>query len=261
MAIPVFMMAAQVAGMVGQGVQANREGRYHRQQARMAQQQIEALEPYERAYEENAALAINAVDQAYQNAEAGNKIEKSLLGLRMEQEGLAYTEASVYANEELRGVLSSQRAIFSARGADTGQGSARAIRNTTLGAFGEDERAREISKNFRNLMLQGQSVLYDIKSEANLINRSAGILGVQSSLLEKKANLQNQRANLRGVQGAANLAGGQVRANLFQNIMGNVAQMYGNRGGGNLQQGNPNKPAARGANLNAEQLNGLNGRR
>lgn len=257
MGLPLFMIAAQVAGIAGDVIQSKKERKFYGKQSRLAQEQIDALEPYERAYEQNAVQALDVVDRSYLNAEAGTKIEKDLLGLRMEQEGLAYTEASVFANEELRSVLSSQRALLSSRGANSEQGSARAIRNATLGAFGEDERARSISKNFRDLMLKGQSSLYDIQSETNLINRGAGVLGIQAGLLDKKASLQNTRAQLKGAKGQAQLAKSQVGAKLFQNIMGQLP--FSEASGIFLNDSNIGKAGPKGK-INSAQLAALTGR-
>jgi hypothetical protein len=204
----LMLFAAQAAGIVGNAVQTKRENRYLRQ----AESRLNAYESEYSAYEQEA---LNINEQVYGNTEAAIGVERNLLGLRMEQEALAYTEQSIQASEELRSVLSSQRAIFGARNQDAGQGSARAHAQSSLSAFGKDERARAISQNFRNLMIKGQAALYDVKSQANLIQKGANANQIKAQGAATRAGIFGQKGDLKNKRS-------QNNANLFQDIMGKV---------------------------------------
>ncbi len=93
---------------------------------------------------------------------AGTRVEQQELDLRMEQMALQSSEQGLQSSENLREIMASQRAIMGARGQLTGVGSAGAIEQAGLRAFGADERARKLSLSFGQTQLAGQKRLLDI---------------------------------------------------------------------------------------------------
>lgn len=112
-----------------------------------------------------SGIAVNLYGNAQSNRamKAGGRADKAQLDLQMEQDSLASVEQSLFNTEQLREVMSSQRAIFGARGQMPGTGSALAIEQKSLRGYGADERARELSTNFRKTQLLGRKSLVDIQ--------------------------------------------------------------------------------------------------
>jgi hypothetical protein len=273
MALPLFLLAAQAAG-IGANIYKNRkEQRFLRKQENIINNYETDLSAFEQASDLNNAQALSIAregygiaDENYKNMEEALGIEKSFLKTRMEQEALAFTEASAINSEELRGVLSSQRAIMGARGQAQGQGSARAVQEASIHAYGEDERARAISQNFRNLQLKGQAALYDAKSKANELNRVAAYNQVSGNInqlnaanLQTKAGFAGTRAGLAGKRGEIKQSRSRSNIELFGSILGQVP--FSEMSGIFLNQTNVgSSPGYNGTRLTEAQRNRLIGR-
>lgn len=96
-------------------------------------------------------------------AEYGFELEKGEINLRKGQEELSFAEANLASLQELQEVMATQRAIMGARGQNPGVGSALAAANKSLRAQSADEKARALSKDFRNAQLDSMSRLLNIK--------------------------------------------------------------------------------------------------
>ena len=79
----------------------------------------------------------------------GTQQQQQQLELRMKQEQLASTQESMANIARLRDVMSTQRAIFAARGQSSNQGTGFFLGQKAIGAFNADEEARELSLGFR----------------------------------------------------------------------------------------------------------------
>jgi hypothetical protein len=106
----------------------------------------------------------------------GEELEKQQIQMRMEEEQLASSQESLFNIKRLKEVMSTQRAIFSARGQMAGVGTAGAITAQSENAFNADERARNLSLSFRQNQLKSQMSLYGIKREARASQRTMGYL-------------------------------------------------------------------------------------
>lgn len=100
-------------------------------------------------------------------ADAGLELEKGDINIRKGQEELSYAEANLASLQELQEVMATQRAIMGARGQNPGVGSSLASANKSERAHGADQRARELSKTFRQSQLDGMSRLLNIKKAGN----------------------------------------------------------------------------------------------
>lgn len=100
-------------------------------------------------YEERA----DALDKAaYAIDMQGLQANQAELDLRMQQEQLASTEQSLFATEQLREILASQRAMFAARG----QAPVKELEQSSTRAYSADERAREFNLSGKQLAIKGQ---------------------------------------------------------------------------------------------------------
>lgn len=110
--------------------------------------------------------------------------ERGELGLRRSQEELSFAESNLESLRELQEVLASQRAIMGARGQMPGVGSSLAAANKAIAAQGSDERARKLTKDFRNAQLDSMNRLLNIK-------KSGIRAGFGASLIEGGLNAIN----------------------------------------------------------------------
>ena len=106
-----------------------------------------------------AGLATNlwATKRANQFDALGTKMQQRELDMRMQQEQLASSQESLMGMEKLRDVMSSQRAIFAARG-QTGGGSNYFVGQNSVRAFNEDENARK-SVSYTHLDVYKRQIL------------------------------------------------------------------------------------------------------
>lgn len=112
-----------------------------------------------------AGLATNlwATSRANKFDNLGTEMQQRELDMRMQQEQLASSQESLIGMEKLRDVMSSQRAIFAARGQTAG-GSNYFIGQNSVRAFNQDENARNLSVGFKNYYLKANQNLMGIKS-------------------------------------------------------------------------------------------------
>lgn len=96
-----------------------------------------------------------------------NKMQYELntqeMGLRLNQERLQSTEATLFNTERLRETLASQRAIFATKGQLSGQGSAHFTGEKSVRAFTADERAKALSQGFREHSMKHKTSLLKVK--------------------------------------------------------------------------------------------------
>jgi hypothetical protein len=112
-----------------------------------------------------AGLAMNlwANKRANQADAMGTQMQQRELDMRMQQEQLASSQESLMGMEKLMDVMSSQRAIFAARGQTPG-GSNYFIGQNSVRAFGEDENARKLSLGFKQYYTKATQNLMGLES-------------------------------------------------------------------------------------------------
>lgn len=121
------------------------------------------------------ALNIWQTSQANRMIGLGADLDRQSVNLRMQQESLMSSEQAVMNSEKLREVMATQATIFGARGQTPGIGSARAIQQASINAYGADERARQLNLNFRNNQLKAQKYLISIDAYNQKAANSAGL--------------------------------------------------------------------------------------
>jgi len=96
------------------------------------------------------AKKANKLDkQGLQFSMQGLKMQQRELDLKMQQEQLASSQESLYNTDRLRDIMSTQRAIFAARGQSSAQGSNFFIGQNSINLFNEDENARKLAMGFK----------------------------------------------------------------------------------------------------------------
>jgi len=177
--LPFMLLAAQAAG-IGMSMYAERRA-----------------EKFARIGEK---LDILGVQHQMQSANLQFENAQRQLDTRMQEEQLAFSQQALFDTERLREVMATQRAIFSARGQMPGVGSAGAITNKSLNAFGADERARNLSKLFaENKIKSGKSLLKLQQGNFNLesISKMSGIkMGRTARKAQSGANLMMRGMNM-----------------------------------------------------------------
>ena len=120
-----------------------------------------------------AGLATNlwATKRANQLDALGTKMQQRELDMQMQQQQLASSQESLIGMEKLRDVMSSQRAIFAARG-QTGGGSNYFIAQNSVRAFNEDENARKLSLGFKQYYNKATQNLMAMESEGRKSGRN-----------------------------------------------------------------------------------------
>lgn len=106
---------------------------------------------------------LYAARQQQRMTELGIEVEQGEVALRMKEEQLAFTEANIASLDQLQEVMATQRAILGARGQAPGVGSALAVGNKSTRAQSADQRARNLSKSFRQNQYEGTQSLLGIK--------------------------------------------------------------------------------------------------
>jgi hypothetical protein len=127
---------------------------------------------------QSAGYAINIwqSNQAAKMIKMGANLDRQQLDLRMQQETLASTETAIANTEQLRSTLASQATLFAARGQAGGQGSARSIQQSSIRAYGNDERARQLNLYFKKAQIQAQKSLVSIEAAGKRSNIAGGLL-------------------------------------------------------------------------------------
>jgi hypothetical protein len=107
----------------------------------------------------------------------------------MQQTRLASTEQSLINTEQLRYNLSSQRALFAARGQNIGQGTAQRAGQASLKAFGREETARRLNLGYAELTNKGNRALTEINRGYQLedIANQKRMLGSESRNIKSEA--------------------------------------------------------------------------
>lgn len=103
--------------------------------------------------------SIYSKKQQYKTQARAQQLEEAQIDLRMKQEQLAFEEQGLASVENLREVMASTQALFAAQGRTPGIGTTAAIERRSTTAFGRDERARELSKGFREHYYSSQKAV------------------------------------------------------------------------------------------------------
>jgi hypothetical protein len=119
----------------------------------------------------------------------GAELDQKMLDVQMQQTRLASTEQSLVNTEQLRYNLSSQRALFAARGQNPGQGPAQAATQASLRGFGREETARRLNLGYAELTNKGQKALTEINRGYELaeIGNKKAMLGSESRNIRSEA--------------------------------------------------------------------------
>ena len=125
-----------------------------------------------------AGIATNIFAESRSNriSRMGYEIDQRELGLRMQEEELAFTQANTANLERLRETLATQNAILGARNQLPGQGSALAATNKSLENFAADKTALRLSQSFRKSQLQGLERLAGIKQATSRLESGNKLL-------------------------------------------------------------------------------------
>lgn len=185
-----------------------------------------------------AGLATNlwATKRANQLDILGTKMQQRELDMRMQQEQLASSQESLMGMEKLRDVMSSQRAIFAARG-QTGGGSNYFIGQNSVRAFNEDENARKLSLGFKQYYNKATQNLLGLESEgrksARNFKAAAKGLNMMSFNSFGDSSISDMLADFGKDWGKSNLAGSSAG-----NSAGNsIGMFYTNAQGARRQAG------------------------
>lgn len=130
------------------------------------------------------ASSIYGNEQQNRIGKYGARLDQQSMQLRMEQETLAATQETLQDLTNLRETLASQRAIFAARGQNPGQGTAKAIENKSISAFGAEQQARDINKTFRKSYLESMGRLKRVESEGLRAARGVQLLGQSLNMVD-----------------------------------------------------------------------------
>ncbi len=113
----------------------------------------------------------------------GEELERNEMRLQMQQEQLASSEQSLFASEQLRDILATQRALAASRGQISGAGSNLANAQSSIRAFNADEHARELSQTFRKHQFESAERLQNINRIARNQERRFGNIAKGVSLI------------------------------------------------------------------------------
>lgn len=172
MALQYLLLAAQ-AGKTLYGLSRGRRA------------EREAMDEYGRA-QSHLNLQASYVNQ-------GAELEQKMLDVQMQQTRLASTEQSLINTEQLRYNLSSQRALFAARGQNPGQGTAQVATQASLKGYGREETARRLNLGYAELTNKGNKALTEINRGYQLAE-----IGSQKRLLGSESrNIRSQARNAR----------------------------------------------------------------
>ena len=125
----------------------------------------------------------------------GAELEQRELGLRMQQEELAFTQANIENLQNLRETLATQNAILGARGQASGQGSALAVQNKSIANFNADTEAMRLNKTFRQSQYKALEKLQGIKLASSRQESSNRILGQGLNMFSISESLYKKRGD------------------------------------------------------------------
>lgn len=181
MALQYLLLAAQ-AGKTLYGLSRSRRG------------EREAMDEYGRA--------ISALDTQSQYVNQGAELDQKMLDVQMQQTRLASTEQSLRNTEQLRYNLSSQRALFAARGQNPGQGGANIAAQTSLRGYGREETARRLNLGYSELTNKGNKALTEINRGYQLeeIGNQKRLLGSEARAIKSNAR-RSRRETVLGTLG------------------------------------------------------------
>jgi hypothetical protein len=157
---------------------------------------------------------IYGMSEANKMNKLGTQLDQQALGLQMEQERLASTEQALANTENLRSILSTQRALMASRNQMPGVGSAGASEQKAIRNYNADESARNLNMVFRQAHLTGQSRLLDIKRFGAKAERGAALAAGSfnnisfNTLLGKYANQTQKKPKLNDAGGTGSINGG-----------------------------------------------------
>lgn len=119
----------------------------------------------------------------------GAELDQKMLDVQMQQTRLASTEQSLINNENLRYNLSSQRALFAARGQQLGQGPASAAAQASIRAHGREETARRLNLGYAELTNKGNKALTEINRGYQMeeIGNQKRLLGSEARKLKSES--------------------------------------------------------------------------
>jgi hypothetical protein len=200
MALPFLLLAAQ-AGQTAYGLSQSRRAE------RRARGDIGA----EQASIDQTIQGLNT-SASYVNM--GADVDQQMLDLQMQQSRLATTEKALYNNENLRQTLSSQRALFAARGQNIGQGTARTAGTLAEHAHGREETARRLNQSFNELTIKGHKALTEI-------NRGYSLEDIQN----QKRSLTHQRQLLGSKSKSLKSTGNRERLGILGGTFANIGSM------------------------------------
>jgi len=157
--------------------------------------------------------AIGSIEPTIQGLESrsrgineGAAIDQQMLDLQMQQSRLASRQRSLSNIENLREVLSSQRALFAARGQSIGQGPAVYAAQKSINQFGREETARRINQKYGELAIKGHKALTELNRgysqeqigiEKGQLRDRQRFLGEQRSMI-RSAGKRSRRETLFG---------------------------------------------------------------
>jgi len=97
--------------------------------------------------------------EQYKIGKRASQLEDAQMSLRLQQEEIASMEQSIFNINQLGETLATQRALMAARGGIAGVGSNLAAEQKSVSAFNADERARQLSLNFRSEAITAQKAM------------------------------------------------------------------------------------------------------
>ena len=147
-------------------------------------------------------MAIGSIEPTMQGLDTraslinqGAQIDQDMLDLQMKQSRLASRQRSLSNIENLKEVLSSQRAMFAARGQAIGQGVSAIATQKSLSNFGREEQARRLNQKYGELQIKGHKALTEINRgygieqighEKEQLRDRQRLLGMKKQMLRKE---------------------------------------------------------------------------
>jgi hypothetical protein len=138
--------------------------------------------------------AQGALDTQGAYVNMGADLDQKMLDVQMQQTRLSGLENSLRKTEDLRYNLSSQRALFAARGQAAGQGASAVAANASVRGYGREETARRLNQSYQELSIKGNKALTEINRGYQLedIGNQKRLLGSQSKALRSKGKRERR---------------------------------------------------------------------
>ncbi len=186
-----LFVAAQAAGIGANYYSMKQQDRYDRQAEQLANI---GFDLNAKAYEINdlgfqaSNIGFEMTNSVYELEQKGAQLDQDEVRLRMQQDTLSETEQSLYDTERLGEVMATQRAILSARGTREGAGSAGAASAKTLNTFNADQRAQNLSSQFRKLQTENQLSLMKIRTFGQKVEQASNRINQFGNTLQRTNN-------------------------------------------------------------------------